>query len=461
MQKVIKVLLLIVLLAATCFGSYKGVIAIWGEDEITSVTESPVGNGSTEVKSKDVKNMLVTAYYYDNYTQNVISYAVVRFFNLNTKECNYLFFPGNTKVDMSNETFSVLYNASSNIKQSCYISDIAPCFVRDSDRYGYTTMLLEDIIKTDIDCYEAITSDNVIRVVNLLDPVSFDVPKKLKFKDDSNIQIVLNKGMQTLLGDQVKGMLTKPELYDSEEERLAVSMDYIENYLFALTSIKDRDLQGDYYKQYYDLVMSDTNFQSMKPYMVYLYQLQPKDIKMTVAEGSYTKDSYKLNTTAIQAFVKTLLTTNTTANQTSDSSADADATTESNATTADATTEATTTEAATTEATTEEATTEEATTEEKKDIDSKDLEIEIYNSTTINGLAARWKAKLENEGLKITATETERNYHLKDCQILVKNKRMGKDLLEFFPNAEIKVDKETLKASGADIRIVLGTNDNI
>ena len=83
---------------------------------------------------------------------------------------------------------------------------------------------------------------------------------------------------------------------------------------------------------------------------------------------------------------------------------------------------------------------------------------DFYNSTTINGLAARWKGKLEGDGYSISATETERTYHLKECEIIVKKKGMGKDLKKYFPNAKIKVDKSVL--TKADIRIVLGTNNN-
>ena len=457
MRNVVKVLLLAVLLAATCFGSYKAVIAIWGEDEITSMTESKQGTGTTEVRDKKVKNLLVTAYYYDNYTKDVISYAAVRFFNVNTKECNYIFFPGNTKVKMSNDTYSTLFNASSNIKQECLLSDIAPCFVRDDDRYGYTTMVLEDALGVKIDCYESITSDNVIRIVNLLDPVSFNVKSKLKFKDDSNIDVVLKPGEQTLLGDQVKGMLTKPELYSSEKERLEVSMEYINNYLSTLVTMKDRAAQGEYYQQYYDLIMSNTNFSAMRPYMVYLYQITPANIHMSVADGSYSGSFYNLDYNKLRELAKSFNVA--TAKIATTEEATTEAATKEAATTESATTEADKTEAETTEeATTEEATTEEATTEEEKEKDSKNLTIEIYNSTTINGLAARWKSKLEGDGYSISATETERTYHLKECEIIVKKKGMGKDLKKYFPNAKIKVDKSVL--TKADIRIVLGTNNN-
>jgi anionic cell wall polymer biosynthesis LytR-Cps2A-Psr (LCP) family protein len=349
---------------------------------------------------------------------------------------------------MSDEAYQTLYAASTNVKQKTKISAVGKCFGQDSDRYNNTKRVLEDIVGTDIDYYEAITSDDVIRIVNLPDPVNFDVPKKMTFKDDSNIKVVLNKGAQSLLGDQVKGMLTKVELYSSELARMQCSMDYCKAYMSALTTL-DRDSLGSYYEKYYTYVESNTSYEGMRPYMDYLYQVKPSNIVMTAAAGKETDSAYVLDTDAIQETVKGFLVTTT-----ADTEAEPDesGTTESEVTEAPATTEETT-EEVTTEEVTEEETTEEATEAEPED--SKDLRIEIYNSTTINGLAGRWQERLKKDGYNVINTDTERSYHLKECVIYVTEKGQGEDLLEYFPNAEIKVGKLTK----ADIRIVLGTNN--
>lgn len=449
-EKIIKLLLLVVLLAATGFGSYKGVIAIWGEQEIGSISEGKQGTGSTEKQGTPVKDMLVTAYYYDSYTKGVIEYCAVRFFNVNTKECNYIFFPGNAKITLSDETFQVLHNASSHIKQEVPLRDIATWLAQDSDRYQYTTMAIQDAIGYQIDYYESITSDNVIRIVNLIDPVTFDVPKKMSFKDDSNINIVLKKGVQTLLGDQVKGMLTKGELYKSEMERLECSMNYIKAYLSVVASFTDRDTMGTYYQNYYSLLETNTNFMEMRPYMDYLYQVKPENIITHVAQGKAKGENYNIDKDALQATVKTFLVNTTPAETTDPGAASEVVTTEETASSEETTTEE---PASSEEVTTEEP---EATTEEEPEkTDSKDLKIEIYNSTTINGLAAKWQKRLEDDGYKISKVETERGYHLKECVIYVTEEGQGEDLLKYFPKAEIKVG--VLKS--ADIRIVLGTNN--
>ena len=89
-NKIIKLVLFVVLLVAAGFITNRIVVGIWGVDETVSTTKSPQGTGSTEVVKNKVKDTLVTAYYYDNYAEGVIEYAAIRFFNVNTKECNYL-----------------------------------------------------------------------------------------------------------------------------------------------------------------------------------------------------------------------------------------------------------------------------------------------------------------------------------------------------------------------------------
>lgn len=455
-KTLMKLLLLLVLLAATGFGSYKGVIAIWGEEEITSVTTQAQGTGTVEKRGQKVHKNIITAYYYDNYTKGIIEYAAVRIFNANTKECNFVFFPANAKINLSDKTYQKIYSASTNVKQNTYLKDIASCFAQDADRYKYTTMAIEDAIGQKVDYFETITSDNVIRIVNLLEPFYFDVPQNMKFKDDSNINIELKKGSQTLLGDQVKGMLTKANLHGSEMKRLQCSEDYVKAYWTAVVTMEDRNKQDQFFADYYDLIIGSATYDNMLPYFEYFYQVAPSNIVMTTAPGTADK-GFQVDKAKLAEIVNMFLTHKPGETVEVPEVKDVGGEVEEEA---DETTE----EVVEGEETTEEGeeSTEEDTDseEDEKDAesegaDSKGLKIEIYNSTTINGLAARWKDCLEKDGYKISDTDTERGYHLKDCVIYVSKEGQGEDLKKYFPNAEIKVGTLTK----ADIRIVLGTND--
>lgn len=461
---IIKIIVIAVLVVAAGFGSYKGVIALWGEDKNTVLTESREGDGSKEARGKKIKNMLVTAYYYDNYSDGTIEYVFVRYFNVNTKEVNFVFFPRNTRITLSDSAYKEISRGSSNVKQNTLLSEIGPNFPRDEDRYRYTKIALEDVLGTKIDHYEAITSDAIVQIINLIDPVEYDVPKDLNYEDDKGSKVVLKKGPQTVVGDQVKGMITRSDLYKSELNRTKFSAQYVVAYMSALTQLGDRQALGDFLANYFSLVYSDTDFMGMQRYMDYLYQIKPDNLHFVVApvddqdnrEFILKEDQLKEITAAYEADARS-----SSAAAKDDTSDSENVTTEEAAATEDqAASESEVTTEAPADETTEAAgdSTEEATTEAAA-ADSKDLKIDIYNSTTINGLAARWKSKLKGEGYNIGATETDQSTKLKDAEIWVSEDGQGEDLKTYFPDAQIKkVDRDRLK--GADIRIVLGTNDS-
>lgn len=120
----------------------------------------------------------------------------------------------------------------------------------------------------------------------------------------------------------------------------------------------------------------------------------------------------------------------------------------------------------TTEATTEEVTTEEPTTEEP-DIPSTDKNILVLNGTRVSGLASKWKNKLSNGGFSSVAIGNSNLAGEEQTKIYVAEEGMGKDLSEYFSDAEIIVgtlnqgDYQITSGSMTqiDIFIVVGSND--
>ena len=85
--------------------------------------------------------------------------------------------------------------------------------------------------------------------------------------------------------------------------------------------------------------------------------------------------------------------------------------------------------------------------------------IQISNSTSINGLAAAYHQKLQADGYQVIGTGNYVGGELTETCIYVKKKKWGKDLLQYFKNATIEVKQDL--TSGADIEIVLGTQDKL
>ncbi len=117
-------------------------------------------------------------------------------------------------------------------------------------------------------------------------------------------------------------------------------------------------------------------------------------------------------------------------------------------------------------ATTEEVTTEEVTTE-APDIPSTDKNILVLNGTRVAGLAGSWKNKLSGAGFSSIAIGNSNLSRESQTRIYVAEEGMGKDLSEYFSDAQITVgslnEGDYQITSGSmtqiDIFIVIGSND--
>lgn len=92
-------------------------------------------------------------------------------------------------------------------------------------------------------------------------------------------------------------------------------------------------------------------------------------------------------------------------------------------------------------------------------VSSAGRSIWITNASRINGLAAAYQKKLEADGLIVTGVGDYSGEVQKTTRILVLKKKWGRDLLKYFKDAEI--EKADALSGGADIEIVLGTQDDL
>ncbi|MCH5253063.1 MAG: LytR C-terminal domain-containing protein [Lachnospiraceae bacterium] len=95
----------------------------------------------------------------------------------------------------------------------------------------------------------------------------------------------------------------------------------------------------------------------------------------------------------------------------------------------------------------------------EKNESSVNRKIWITNASNINGLAAAWQEKLTTAGFQVAGVGTFAGEIQKKTKVYVKKKKWGRDLLKYFKNASIeKADNLT---NGADIEIILGTQDDL
>lgn len=106
--------------------------------------------------------------------------------------------------------------------------------------------------------------------------------------------------------------------------------------------------------------------------------------------------------------------------------------------------------------------TEQASTEEQYEA-SYDKNILVLNSTNTSGLAGRWCEKLGGYGYKNTEAADYSNT-LTNTKIYATEDGVGKDLLQYFDNAEYEVgivtEGTSASVDGKDIVIIIGTSDD-
>jgi hypothetical protein len=83
----------------------------------------------------------------------------------------------------------------------------------------------------------------------------------------------------------------------------------------------------------------------------------------------------------------------------------------------------------------------------------------IYNGSKITGLAAKYQKKFEELGYTVSGVGNATGETRTSTIIYIKKKGMAKPFKKYFKNPSVQVTENT--SSGADIEIVLGTEDDL
>ncbi|MPN49342.1 hypothetical protein SDC9_196960 [bioreactor metagenome] len=93
------------------------------------------------------------------------------------------------------------------------------------------------------------------------------------------------------------------------------------------------------------------------------------------------------------------------------------------------------------------------------DSNSKKYEIEVANGSTTEGLAAKTRDRLLDEGYNISKISTYAGEKEDVTRIVTSSKDIGTDLIKYFNEAEVVVNKNLIP-SGSEIYIILGMSEN-
>ena len=288
---------------------------------------------------------------------------------------------------------------------------------------------VEKTLGITIGSYESLSQKNFTKAVNNAGEVELDLEKEVAYKDQNKMLVHIPAGNNTINGNQALGMILDSSQFSDENEHIALVGELTVKIAQSINkkSLNDyKKFAKDYYGSY---AKSNVSYDSIKDNLSRMHEVSAKDVTYLILTGTDEGESFKLDTKKTKEMFDELLSENGGVPKSSGS-----------------------------EKTTKKETTTTTEKKEETEVSSKGISIEIQNSTRISGLAGSWKDKLSGDGFTIGSIKTNRQGTLTDTKIIVAKKGMGEDLKKYFKNPIIEVGSVD---SGAQICIILGTNDDI
>lgn len=287
---------------------------------------------------------------------------------------------------------------------------------------------IEKTLGITIGNHESLSQKNFTKAVNNAGEVELTLDKEVAYKDQNKMLVHIPEGNNTINGNQALGLIMDSSQFADENEHITLVGELVTKIAQSINK-KSLNEYKSFAKTYFDdYANSNVSYSSIKDNLTRMHEVSAKDVTYQILSGTDEGDNFKLDTKKTKETFDELL------------SEDGEAST-----------------TAAEKKTTKKETT---TTEKKEDteVSSKGISIEIQNSTRIGGLAGSWRDKLSGDGFTVGSVKTNRQGTLSDTKIIVARKGMGEDLKKYFKNPVIEVGSVD---SGAQICIILGTNDDI
>lgn len=287
---------------------------------------------------------------------------------------------------------------------------------------------IEKTLGITIGNHESLSQKNFTKAVNNAGEVELTLDKEVAYKDQNKMLVHIPEGNNTINGNQALGLILDSSQFADENEHITLVGELVTKIAQSINK-KSLNEYKSFAKTYFDdYANSNVSYSSIKDNLTRMHEVSAKDVTYQILSGTDEGDNFKLDTKKTKETFDELL------------SEDGEVST-----------------TAAEKKTTKKETT---TTEKKEDteVSSKGISIEIQNSTRIGGLAGSWRDKLSGDGFTVGSVKTNRQGTLSDTKIIVARKGMGEDLKKYFKNPVIEVGSVD---SGAQICIILGTNDDI
>ena len=333
-------------------------------------------------------------------------------FDSKTKTVNLVSVPRDTYVTMTDEMKQGMDKAGRWYPQACKINEVHAYAGKDLN-CEYSVLMLEDLLGIDIDHYVRVNLDGFRYLVDAIGGVDVDVPMDMNYEDPyQDLYIHLKAGPQHLDGKQAEQLVRFRSYPQGDVARVQVQQLFLKAFAEKITSSETiKKSLGDILKTGFQYMKTDLNLMDAIKYIQYISDVDVNNIKMETipGQGQYIGNVsyYVHDEAATEELVQRMFY--------SDGA-------------------------------------------EEVSTDSRDYKIAVLNGGDVVGLAGRKKEMLTEEGFQVTSIGDFTGEKTQETRIIVKQSGMGQDLLEYFPNGEVQVDRSALE-KGSDITIVLGLGE--
>ncbi|RPF42203.1 LytR family transcriptional attenuator [Hydrogenoanaerobacterium saccharovorans] len=156
---------------------------------------------------------------------------------------------------------------------------------------------LGELLGITVDRYASFNAENLIRAIDMIGFVEYDLPETLIFKDE-NISINLAKGKQMVDGQKLYDILRFPN-YGDEYKRGTKSSDLLAHYINDRLEVVLSPQADELFRNVINLTDSDLSFgdyDSRKEPLRFLAKLSGKHARTVLVRGTFnaSKDSFAL-----------------------------------------------------------------------------------------------------------------------------------------------------------------------
>ncbi len=332
-------------------------------------------------------------------------------FDSSKKKVSLISIPRDTRVDICDTARIVLDETGNWYPDYCKINEVH-AYAGKEEGARCAMLQLEDLMGINIDHYVKINLGGFRAVVDMIGGVEMDVPQDMRYVDPyQDLYIDLKAGRQVLDGAEAEQLVRFRSYPQGDVQRVEVQQLFLDAFIEKVLDPKTMIMNlKDYISAAYEYVDTDITLKEALKYVGYIDDIDTNNITMETIPGAgqYIGNvSYFVSEKGeVKRFVDELFYG-----------------------------------------------------DEKKDSGkSYDLRIEIANGGEVDGLAAKNRDMLADDGYNVIRVLNFTGEKTEHTRIFTKEEGQGEDLKFYYPKAVFEADA-TLVADDADILIILGTDE--